>query len=238
MQVYISFLFLIKCLFVFNLQEVEKIVPPIYKTMENEKLMTPKKVFYMEHKELSEKAITELKGIASNFLVVAALLVSIGMSALLTIKTNNTSGKHLIFEENIWYIIFLLSVGVGVSLCVVSMHCFTSVILPSSWSPNITCVNSSLARITFGYLFIYASIGILGIFSTISGVILVYTFLPNWIFYVIVACCGISTAMFYVFLYCSLLLTVRLTLALCQKYGVMMLTKLGFEISWEPFFLD
>jgi len=142
--------------------------------------MTPKKVFYMEHKKLYEKAIIELNGIANNFLVVAALVVSLGMSALLTIKTNDTSRKHLIFEEKIWYMIFLPSVGGGVSLCIVSMHCFTSVIFPSGWSPDITYANSKLARITFGYLFIYASIGILGIFCTISGV------MPNWIFYV---CC-------------------------------------------------
>ncbi|XP_073224021.1 uncharacterized protein [Cicer arietinum] len=219
-------------------QEVEKIVPPIYKTMKNEESMTPKDVFYKEHLELSEKAIIEVNGIANNYLFVEALMITLEMSAFLTIRTNDTSGKHPLFKEKIWYMIFLLSVEIGVSLCAVSMNCFTSVIVPSSWSPSTNYINSRLARMTFGVLFALAGFATFGIFGSISGVILIYSFVPNWVICVSVAWCGFTFAMFYVFLYRTLYVSARLTLALCRQYGATVLAKLGYEISWEPFFLD
>lgn len=176
-------------MFLFNLQEVEKIVPPALKIMENIKGLTPKELFYREHEELSEKAITELNGSANNYIVVATLLVTLGITAALTIRTNKISKKTPILEQEIWYMMFVLSVGFGVCFCVISMLLFTSIIRPSTWRPKGDYVSSHLTRLTFGFLFLYSSVGIMGIYSVISGGILVYSFLPSWVFY-ICYCCG------------------------------------------------
>lgn len=222
-----------------KLKEVEKIVPPALKIMENEEGLTPKELFDREHTDLYEKAIIELNGSANTYIVVATLVVTLGITGALTIRTNDNSEKTPIFKQEIWYMIFLLSVGFGVSLCAISMLLFTSIILPSTWRPTGDYVSSHLTRLTFGFLFLYSSVGIMGIYSVISGGILVYTFLPNWVFYVIVAVIGIAVVLSFVFFYRSLYyFALPVVLTFCQQYAARILSTMGINYAWDHFYFD
>ena len=98
----------------------------------------------------------------NNFIVVGTLIVTLGKTRALTIRTNNIQGQTPIFQQKIWYIVFLLSVAFGVSLSAVSMPLFTSVILPAIWKQKHGYVSYQLIRTTCGLLLLYASVGIMG----------------------------------------------------------------------------
>lgn len=210
--------------------------------MSNKEGRTPKELFYREHKRASEKAIAELNGIANNFIVVGTLLLTLGITGALTIRTNNIKGDTLIFKEDIWYVIFIVSVGLGLSLCATSMLLFTSVMLPSTWREKGGggFVNSRLTRMTFGYISIFSSVIVMGVISTISGAMLVYNFLPIWVFCLIGVLCGIPTILYYLLFYYSLYISLLRIRIFFQKNAAKILSKLGIEIDyiWDPFYLD
>ncbi|XP_061337472.1 uncharacterized protein LOC133284472 [Gastrolobium bilobum] len=118
-------------------KEVERISPPALRSMENKVGWTPKELFYREHRELTAKAISELNGIASNFLVVGTLIMTLGITGGLTIRTNNIDPKTPIFVLKICYNpfnleakrrLFLLPAndedydGVFVTVCICANH--------------------------------------------------------------------------------------------------------------------
>lgn len=214
-----------------------KIIPPAFKTMKNKEGWTPKELFYTEHKRASEKAIAELNGIANNFMLVATLVFTVGVTGVLTIRTNNIKGETLIFKEDIWYMIFIISVACGLSLCATSVHLFTSVMLPSTWSERGGYVNSRLTRMTFGYIVLYSSILVLSIIPMFSCVILVFNFLPVWVFCVILVLCGIPAVSCYVLFYHSICSSLRQIVVFCQKSAAPILSKMGIHYSWDPFYL-
>lgn len=195
-----------------------QIVPPTFINMKNNKGETPMNLFYREHKRSSEKAIEEVNGIANTFIVVATLLITLGISGALTIRTNNISSKSLLFcDQNIWYMIFLLSIGIGVSFCASSLLQFTSVILPSTWRSKGDYVYSRIIRMSIGYLFLYASASFMGLFSTMSGAILVFNFLPAWVFVFIIPLIIIPVIFFVSFSYKALYVSIRLVKEFCQE---------------------
>lgn len=220
------------------LQEVEKITPPTFKNMKNNDGMTPKELFYEKHKRSSEKAVEEVNGISNTFIVVATLIITLGITGALTIRTNPIGPKSILFCDDIWYMIFILSIGVGVSFCASSVLLFTSVILPSTWRLIGGYVYSRIIRMTIGYLFLYASALVMGLFSTMSGVILVYDFLPGWVFYSIFPLCVIPAFSFVCFSYYSLYTAARLLRVFFQECAAKILSIMGIDYNWHLFYLE
>ena len=215
---------------------MEKIVPPAFKIMENAEGSTPEELFYKKHMDLSEKAVSELNKMANNLLVVGVLIVTLGITGALTIRTNPDQGNPdqgqtltPIFREKTWYIIFLLSVAFGVSFTAVSMLLFTSVLLPSIWKRNRGFVNSQLTRMICGCLLLYVAVGLKGTISVTSGAVLVYTFFPKWIFCVIAALGGIPLILSFVIYDNSLQLSWDIILAFFDETGVRMLSGMGIQ---------
>ena len=203
--------------------------------MKNREGCTPQELFFKEHKELSEKAISELYGMANNFIVVGTLIVTLGITGALTICTNNIQGQTPIFQQKIWFIIFLLSVAFGVSSSALSMLLFTSVILPAIWKQKHGYVSSRLIRTTCGLLLLYASVGITGTISVMSGAILVYNFFPKWIFYVIAALGGIPLMLSSVIYSHYLHLSLHFILAFHEEAAMRMLSRMGIKCA--PFYV-
>ena len=203
--------------------------------MENGEGYTPQELFFKEHRELSEKAVSELYGMTNNFIVVGTLIVTLGITGALTICTNNIQGQTPIFQQKIWFIIFLLSVAFGVSSSAISMLLFTSVILPATWKQKHGYVTSRLIRTICGLLLLYASVGIMGTFSVISGAVLVYPSFPKWIFCVIAALSGIPVMLSFVIYSHSLHLLLLFIQAFYEEAAVRMLLRMG--IKGPPFYV-
>lgn len=220
------------------MQEVEKITPPTFKNMKNHDGMTPIELFYEKHKRSSEKAVEEVNGISNTFIVVATLIITLGITGALTIRTNPVGPKSILFCDDIWYMIFILSIGVGVSFCASSVLLFTSVILPSTWRLTGGYVYSRITRMTIGYLFLYASALVMGLFSTMSGVVLVYDFLPGWVFYSIFPLCVMPAFAFVCFSYYSLYIAARLLRVFFQECAAMVLSIMGIDYNWPLFYLE
>jgi len=204
---------------------VEKIVPPTLKTMENKNGMTPTEIFYKEHKESSEKAVTEVNGTANTFLVVAALFITLSITAALSIRNNKISENTHFLHYKKWFKLFILSLGYGVSFCATSMLLLNSIILPSTWTQKRGYLNSRLSRMTLGYLSLYSSFLVLVIITIFSGAILVYSFFPNWVFYVIDLLYAIPiTLIFFISIY-PLYFCLVLKLAFYTRRVTMIMSK-------------
>ncbi|MED6173889.1 hypothetical protein PIB30_063918 [Stylosanthes scabra] len=81
---------------------VEEIVPATFKRMENKDGKTPEKLFYKEHTQQSGKAIDDLNQVANTLLVVGTLIVTLGITGALTIRTNTIQGRLPMFDEKTW----------------------------------------------------------------------------------------------------------------------------------------
>ena len=210
---------------------MEKIVPPAFKTMENAKGCTPQELFYKEHKDLSENAISEMNELASNLLVVGTLIVTLGITGALSIRTNTIQGQTPIFQEKTWYIIFFLSVAFGVSFTALSMLLFTSVILPSTWKRKHGFVHSRLVRMMCGSYLLATAVGLMGTISVISGAVLVYTFFPKWTFCVVVALGGVPFVLYFVIFCYPMYYSLHVILAFSEEAGVKVLSRMGIKLA-------
>ena len=197
--------------------------------MENREGCTPKELFFREYKELSARAISELNGMAANFIVVGTLIVTLAITGALAIRTNNIRRHTPVFQQKIWYIIFLLSAAFGESLSAMFMLLFTSVILPAIWKQKHGYVSYQLIRRTCGLLLLYASVGIMGTISIISGAVLVCTFFLKWIFCVIAALISFRRVLSFVICSHSLHLVVRLILTFCEEAAVGLPSRMGIK---------
>nr|KYP50358.1 hypothetical protein KK1_027827 [Cajanus cajan] len=167
-------------------QKVEKIVPASMKRMRNREGLTPKELFYESHKELHKESVSEVKDTANTLVVVATLVITLGITAVLALPIKDIESKDTpIFEKKTWYTIFFLSIASGTSLCAASMFCYSSVILPSSWEPKQESVISKQAKLMIGDVTLIASVGVM-ILAVASGSILIFDFISNWILYFIV----------------------------------------------------
>ncbi|MED6162559.1 hypothetical protein PIB30_071635 [Stylosanthes scabra] len=168
---------------------VEEIVPSAFERMKNKNGKTPKELFYKEHKQLCGKAINDLNQVANIFLVVGTLIVTIGITAALTIRTNNVEGRTPMFDENTWYIIFRLSDGIGVSFTMISMLQYISIMLFHSRKQRLDYVCSLQQRLITGNVFLVIALGMLCTLASMSADILVFAFFPKWTFCIIATYC-------------------------------------------------
>ena len=199
--------------------------------MRNKDGWTPRELFYREHKELLEEAVSTLKGMANNFLVVATLVVTLGITGALTIPIKDIDSPHtLVFRKKTWYALFLLSIAIGTFICATSMTFYGSVILPSSWEPKDEYVSLRQRKLIFGNMTLFASLGIM-FTATTSGSILIFDFLPNWVFYLIAGLGFIPLVLSPVVNYGLWVHYVHAVLAFCQKAPVT-LTRLLLLLLW------
>ncbi|XP_061337470.1 uncharacterized protein LOC133284470 [Gastrolobium bilobum] len=215
-------------------KEVERIVPPALRSMENKDGRTPKELFYREHKELAEKAISELNGIASNYLVVGTLIMTLGVTGDLTIRTNNIEGRTPYFSVSEWYIIFAISIALGSGFCLISMFLFTSVLLASTWKTKQCYVRSLLIRVACGYLMLSLSVGTMLTVSAVSGAVLIYSFFPEWVLIVCAALTVIPLILSPLIYNYALHLAAHLTLRVCEEAAIRILSTMG--IKWDPIY--
>ncbi|XP_029130096.1 uncharacterized protein LOC114916796 isoform X2 [Cajanus cajan] len=164
-------------------KEVEKIVPGAMKRMRNKDGLTPKELFYWSHKGLHKESESEVKVTANTLVVVATLVITLGITAVLTLPVKDIESKDTpIFGRKTWYTLFYLSITSGTCLCAASMFCYASVILPSSWEPKEESVFSRQTKLIFGNGTLFGSIALM--FSSIgSGSILIFDFISNWILF-------------------------------------------------------
>ena len=135
-----------------------------------------RELFHREHKRLIEKTVPEHNGMANNFIVVDTLILTLGKSAALTIRINNIQGQTTLFQQKTWYIIFLISIVLGVGFSALSMIFYTSAILHSTSKQKAGPVTSQLLRIACAGLLLSISMGIMITFSCTSGALLIYNF--------------------------------------------------------------
>ncbi|KAL2341010.1 hypothetical protein Fmac_008950 [Flemingia macrophylla] len=132
-------------------KDVEKIVPPAIKRMRNKDGWTPKELFYRSHKELHKESESEVKNTANTLLVVTTLIVSLGITALMTIRVDDIESTDTpFFGKKTWYALFCLSITSGAFLCAASMSFFSLIVLPSSWDPKEEPVLSRQTMLMFG----------------------------------------------------------------------------------------
>jgi len=158
-------------------------VPPAMKTMRNKRGLTPKEVFYGSHRELYTQSVSGVKGSANTLLVVATLIISLGITGSMTIPINDIDSTITpIFGKKTWYTLFFVSISIGTYLCASSILFYASIVLPSRWEPEYENVGLGQTKLVFGNMTLFSSLGFM--FTAIaSGTVLIFDFLPNWIFY-------------------------------------------------------
>ncbi|MED6107529.1 hypothetical protein PIB30_014822, partial [Stylosanthes scabra] len=170
---------------------VKDIVPAGFKSMENKEREIAEKLFYTEHRELSEKVIQDMSETTNTSLVVGTLIVTLGITTALTIRTNTIQGRTPMFDENTWYIIFLLSVGAGVCLTFISIYQYISLMHIQSLKERVDYVNSRERTVMIANLFLMTALGTY-CSAAMSANILIFAFFPRWTFFVIAGYCLFS----------------------------------------------
>ncbi|XP_047154681.1 uncharacterized protein LOC124825964 [Vigna umbellata] len=166
-------------------QKVEQIVPPAMKTMRNKGGLTPKEEFYRSHKELHTKSVSGVRGSANTLLVVATLIISLGITGAMTIPIDDIDSTITpMFRKKTWYTLFFVSISIGTYLCASSILFYASIILPTRWKPEHEYVGLVQTKLEFGNMALFSSLGFMFV-AIASGSILIFDFLPNWIFYFI-----------------------------------------------------
>ncbi|KAL2341009.1 hypothetical protein Fmac_008949 [Flemingia macrophylla] len=166
-------------------KEVEKIVPDGMKRTRNKDGLTPKELFNWSHKGLHKESESEVKVTANTLVVVATLVITLGITAVLTIPIKDIDSTETpIFEKKTWYTLFFLSITSGTCLCAASMFCYASVVLPSSWEPKEESIFSRQTKLIFGNGTLFGAIALM--FASIGcGSILIFDFISNWILFLI-----------------------------------------------------
>ncbi|XP_057731931.1 uncharacterized protein LOC130947289 [Arachis stenosperma] len=214
-------------------EEVETRVPASLKTMQNGKGETPQELFHKEHQTLCERAISELNGMASNFLIVATLMTTLGITAGLSVPAAIEIEEGSI-HKRIWYHTFLLSISIGICLSNVGIVLFISAILRSIWKQKSGYISSRLTRITIGHVLLCFALGIMSTFSCVSAALLFYGSSPKWIIYFVAALAVLPVILSYVIYSFSWPLLGHLVLAFCEIPALRLLSVFG--IKWSPFY--
>lgn len=155
------------------------------KTMKNERGFTPKEVFYQLHNELHKESVSAVKDAANTLIVVATLVITLGITGALSIPIKDVDSTLTpIFRKKTWYTLYFLAIEVGNYLCAASMMFYGSVIIPSSWEPKYEGVLLRQRKLMFGNMALSASLGLM-FTAIVSGAILIYDFLSDWLFYFI-----------------------------------------------------
>ncbi|OVA16338.1 Ankyrin repeat [Macleaya cordata] len=115
-------------------KEVEKIVQPTYKELENENRETPRDVFTKEHKELLEKGEKWMKDTAQSCMVVATLIATVVFAAAFTVPggnfsdSNNPDNGTPIFLHRNSFMWFVISDALGLFSSTTSVLMFLSIL--------------------------------------------------------------------------------------------------------------
>lgn len=178
-------------------QEVEKIVPAGMRRMRNNDGLTPEELFYCSHKELHQKSLSGLKVTANALIVVATLIITLGITGAMTIPIKDIDSTDTpIFRKKTWYTFFFLSIAFGICLCAASMIFYASAILPSSWEPKNESVHLRQTKLVLGNGALFSSLAVM-FTAIISGAILIFEFLSNWLLYFIL---GLGIIVFVMYL--------------------------------------
>ncbi|WCJ41364.1 Ankyrin repeat family protein [Euphorbia peplus] len=110
-------------------KEVEKIVPPVSKDVENQKGKTPRMVFTSEHEDLLGKGEKWMKDTASSCATVAALIITVMFTAAFTAPGGNNSEKGIpILLNETSFLIFAISNGLGLISSSTSLLMFLGIL--------------------------------------------------------------------------------------------------------------
>ncbi|KAM0052145.1 putative PGG domain-containing protein [Helianthus debilis subsp. tardiflorus] len=110
-------------------QEVSKLVSPEQRTSRNSAEETPTMVFSKQHEGLRQKGEDWMKSTANSYTIVAALIITIAFSAIITVPggNNGDTGKA-IYEKELSYIIFLVSDALSLFTSTTSLLWFLSIL--------------------------------------------------------------------------------------------------------------
>ncbi|KAI3913898.1 hypothetical protein MKW92_051683 [Papaver armeniacum] len=102
-------------------KEVEKLVQPTYKELENQDRRTPRDVFTSEHKDLMEKGEKWMKDTAQSCMVVATLIATV-------VDADNANNGSPIFLHNNAFMWFVVSDALGLFSSTTSVLMFLSIL--------------------------------------------------------------------------------------------------------------
>ncbi|KAJ0791490.1 putative PGG domain-containing protein [Helianthus annuus] len=110
-------------------QEVSKLMSPGQRTARNSAKETPMMVFCKQHEGLRQKGEDWMKSTANSYTIVAALIITIAFSAIITVPggNNGDTGKA-IYEKEPSYIIFLVSDALSLFTSTTSLLWFLSIL--------------------------------------------------------------------------------------------------------------
>ncbi|KAL7241689.1 hypothetical protein ACSBR1_014307 [Camellia fascicularis] len=112
-----------------QLQEVEKIVQPLYTEMKDSEGRTPHILFTEEHKALMCEGEKWMKDTASSCMVVAILIVTVMFAAAFTVpggNNNNTGWPILLIEKS--FMVFIISDALALFSFATSLLIFLSIL--------------------------------------------------------------------------------------------------------------
>ncbi|XP_074358973.1 uncharacterized protein LOC141698216 isoform X1 [Apium graveolens] len=109
-------------------QAVEKIVPPAYKHMQNNKGSTPADIFDREQKKLSEEGEKWMKVVAKSCMLVAALIATVLFTAAFTVPGGNDNERYPSLLNKVSLELLYISEVIGMFLSSTSMLMFLSIL--------------------------------------------------------------------------------------------------------------
>ncbi|KAI3947121.1 hypothetical protein MKW92_000194 [Papaver armeniacum] len=115
-------------------KEVEKLVQPTYKELENQDRRTPRDVFTSEHKDLMEKGEKWMKDTAQSCMVVATLIATVVFAGAFTVPggnisdADNANNGSPIFLDNNAFMWFVVSDALGLFSSTTSVLMFLSIL--------------------------------------------------------------------------------------------------------------
>lgn len=107
---------------------MEKIVPPAYKYMQNNKGSTPADIFDCEQKKLSEEGEKWMKAAAKSCMVVAALIATVMFTAAFTVPGGNDNERYPYLLNKVSLELLYISEVIGMFLSSTSMLIFLSIL--------------------------------------------------------------------------------------------------------------
>lgn len=122
-----------------------------------------------------------------------------------------------IFPKKTWYTLFFLSIAFGTCFCASSMFFYASAILPSSWEPKDDSVHLRQTKLVFGNITLFGSLAIM-FTAIVSGSILIFEFLSNWILYFITGLGGVVLAVHLTLDHKRWINVLHSVLSYCQDY--------------------
>lgn len=112
-----------------RIQEVERLVQPMYKEMENSMGFTPQLLFSNEHKQMKREGEKWMRETASSCMVVATLIATVVFAAAFTVpqgNNNDTNTPSLLYKRSIT--VFLISDALSVYASATSILIFLSIL--------------------------------------------------------------------------------------------------------------